>query len=82
MSKFDFTLNSAGVKQLLKSAEVKSAVGDIAREVSSSAGDGFSVEVRNGEKRAYANVKPVTEHAQREVYNHNVLVKALGSVKK
>ncbi len=82
MSKFDFVLNSAGVRQLLKSAEVKGAVGNIAREVSSSAGDGFRAEVRSGEKRAYANVKPVTEHAQREVYNHNVLVKALGSVKK
>ena len=82
MSKFDFVLNEAGVRQLLKSNEVKSTIGDIARQISSSAGEGFNVEIHTGEKRAYANVIPVTEQAQREVYNHNVLVKALGSVKK
>lgn len=75
---FEFKLNSAGVRQLLKSEEMQSILSEYGSEIASNAGSGFEKDERVYKKRAVVNVYPKTEHARIKDYKENALLKAVG----
>lgn len=70
-------LNSAAVRDLLRSDPVKSFVKGIADGVASRAGDGYSVDAHIGKNRANASVFAETAKAQRENAQNNTLLRSL-----
>ena len=78
-SDFEFKLNSAGVRQLLKSEEMQSILSEYGSEIASNAGSGFEKDERVYKKIAVVNVYPKTEHARIKDYKENALLKAVGS---
>ena len=78
-SDFEFKLNSAGVRQLLKSEEMQSILSEYGSEIASNAGSGFEKDERVYKKRAVVNVYPKSEHARNKDYKENALLKAVGS---
>ena len=81
-SNFEFKLNSAGVRQLLKSEEMQSVLSEYGSEVASNAGSGFEKDERIYKKRAVVNVYPKTEHARIKDYKENSLLKAVGKTRR
>lgn len=77
MSKLEFVLNRAGVKQLLKSQEMQEVCESYAEEVASKCGDGYEVDTYVGKNRANASVRTVTAEAVRDNFENNTLEKAL-----
>ena len=77
MSKIKFELNSAGVRELLKSAEMQSILDGYAQEAAVRAGEGYNAETHLGQKRAYANVYAETYEAKRDNMDNNTLLKSL-----
>lgn len=80
-SKYRFKLNSEGVRQLLKSEEMKNALSEYAKMVQNRVGEGYSVSKYTGKTRANASVHAETNEAKRDNLKNNTLLKALGSVK-
>lgn len=78
MSKGKFVLNPAGVREILKSAELQAACEEQARAIASRAGDGFSVVPVNYPERAGAKVVPTTREAFYRNLRTNALLKAVG----
>lgn len=81
MSEIKIELNSSGIQELLKSAEMQAEVTQLAEQVQASAGEGYSVKTTVGQKRCNAKVYPDGVHAYNSNLKHNTLLKALGSVK-
>lgn len=77
MSKFKFTLNRAGVRELLQSGEMQGIVEEKANGVLSRAGVGFSMNSRVGKTRVNAMVYPETKEAFYRNLKTNILLKAL-----
>lgn len=77
MSNVKFVLNSAGVRELLKSAEMQSILAGYANEVADRAGEGYEARYHVGKKRAYANVGAITPEAKRDNMDNNTLLKSL-----
>ena len=78
MSKVEIELNSAGIQELLKSADVKKYCEEIARGVASRAGDGYEFDSVVGKTRVNASVYAATKKANRDNLENNTLLKALG----
>ena len=70
-------LNPAGVRELLKSPEVASAVTEAAQGVQNRVGDGYSMNVRSGRNRTVAEVTADTYKARKDNSENNILLKAL-----
>lgn len=81
MSRVDFKLNSAGVRQLLRSPEALNVVKDYAYSIKNRAGDGYEVTWMAGKTRVNASVAAMTAEARRDNYEHNTLLKARGGGK-
>ena len=81
MNKYKFELNSEGVKELLKSAEMQAVLNEYASSVSNIAGNGYTVSKFVGKNRANVSIKAVTRKAKKDNLKNNTLLKALGSVK-
>ena len=77
MSKFKFELNKAGVRELMKSAEMQSVLNKEAKRVQSTCGRGYDVEPYVEETRAVAEVRAVSFRARRKNLKENTLLKAL-----
>ncbi len=77
MSNFKFELNRAGVRELLKSEEMKSICEEHARAVQSKCGTGYEVTTYTGKSRANASVHAETFEAKRENSKNNTLLKAV-----
>lgn len=81
MSKaIDFKLNSAGVRELLKSPEMQQecmrhASATLAAALGSS--DGYVAEPRNYPERSGAAVRADTYEARKDNYDNNTLLKSL-----
>ncbi len=71
-------LDSGGIQELLKGAEVQGMIGEVAQAKASSAGDGYGSEIHVFKKRAVAHVFPVTSDASRDNYYNNTLLKVVG----
>lgn len=85
MSKAEFKLNGAGVRELLQGAEMQSILQTAAEKAAAAAmsdsGLEYNVEPRMGKKRAKAIVTPGNAHAYYSNLKHNWLLKALGSAR-
>lgn len=73
-------LNSAGVRELLKSDWAAGECMICAQSVASRAGDGFEVEARNYPERTGYAVKAATYEAKRKNLKENTLLKAMGGL--
>lgn len=76
MARVIFQLNEAGVRELLQSPEIASAVAEYTAQVASRAGVGYSGDVKTG-MRAVGRVTAVTEEAKLDNEQNNTLLKAL-----
>lgn len=81
MSKLKIKLNSSGVRELLKSAEIKSAVDECANSAVNKLGAGYEAQSRNYPERSGTVVKAVTHSAMKENAENNTILKAVGSSK-
>lgn len=72
-------LNSEGVRNLLRSQEVKNYCEQLANEIAARAGDGYEVTTFTGKNRANASVHAATEKALKDNLKNNTLLKAVGS---
>ena len=77
MANMQVKLNSAGVRELLKSPEIKAICNDYATQIAARAGDGYEVEPRNYPERSGYAVKAATPHAYYSNLKHNTLVRAI-----
>ena len=78
MSKVDFKLNGAGVRQLLRSSEAMAVVSQQANALRNRCGDGYEVTTYTGKNRVNASVHAATVEARRDNYQNNTLLKARG----
>lgn len=74
-----FELNSAGVRELLKSSEMQSIIDGHAQAKAKQAGNGYEADTRIGKKRAYANIYPATLEAAYDNLDNNTLEKVIRS---
>lgn len=77
MSETKIVLNSAGIQQLLKSAEVQALIEEITETVADNAGDGYEANYRVGKFRYIGEVKAETYEARKDNSKNNTLLKAL-----
>lgn len=78
-SKFKFELNSDGVRELLKSNQMKKVLKDYTDAISDKAGSGYYGSVIEVSDRAKGFVHTTTKQAQKDNLKNNTLLKALGS---
>ncbi len=77
MSKLRFALNRQGVRELMRSEEMKAILSDEAKRVRETCGDGFEQDLYVGRNRANAMVKAVSRSAKKRNLNENTLLKAV-----
>ena len=75
--KFHFELDSDGVRQLLKSAEMRSVCQNHANRIAGRAGEGYEVDTYSGRTRVNASVYAATDKAYRDNLKNNTLLKAV-----
>lgn len=72
------TLNSEGVRELLRSAELQNACLEEANRIAAEAGEGYEVSTITYPERAGARVYAETKEAMRDAYENNTLLYAIG----
>lgn len=77
MSSNRIVLNFSGVRDLLKSPEIKSTLTDIASDIRVRCGEGYTQDLYVGRNRANASVSADSIHAKRNNLKHNTLLKSL-----
>ena len=80
-SKFVFKLNWPGLKELMRSEEMRSVLKEYATSVKDYAGEGYEVVEYMGKSRRNTMVHAGTKKAFKDNLENNTLLKALGSVK-
>ena len=75
-----FELNLAGLNELMKSNEMKSALLEAGQAVARAAGPDYAAEVHTASFVAISNVYPNSKEAARENYKENTLLKAVSAV--
>ena len=78
MNNVEIKLNSAGIRELLKSAEITEACREQAEKVQKKAGEGFETQRRNYPERTGYAVVSKTYEAKRKNMKENTLLKAMG----
>lgn len=77
-SKTTFELNYEGVRELLRSDEMKELLTDLAEGIQKRAGDGYEVSPYTGKTRVNVSVGTATFEAMQDNLDNNTLLKALG----
>ncbi len=77
MNKVRIKLHSAGVRALLKGAEMQKFLDEQAKAAAARCGSGYESRVGVAKKRAVADIYPATADARRDNYKNNTLEKAL-----
>jgi hypothetical protein len=77
MNKVRIKLHSAGVRALLKGAEMQKILDEQAKAAAARCGDGYESRVGVAKKRAVADIYPATADARRDNSRHNTLEKSL-----
>lgn len=77
MSNFKLKLNSKGVREMLRSAEMQAMLRERAEAIKGRAGDGYEVSTMAGKTRANASVKATTVKAIKDNKKNNTLLKAV-----
>ena len=75
--KHEIVLNSAGVREMLKSPEMQALLLERANEIAARAGEGYTTDVFAGKTRANASVFANTPEAIRDNLDNDTLLKAL-----
>lgn len=71
------TLNTAGVRNLLRSQEMQSTLKEHANAICERAGDGYEISTFMGKNRCNVSVKAKTRKARRDNLKNNTLLKAV-----
>lgn len=77
MSSMKFKLDSAGVRELMKSDEMQAILTEEASAIQNRAGDGYEQDIYVGKNRANAMVRASTYQAKKDNLKNNTLLKAL-----
>lgn len=77
MGKVKIVLNRAGVRELLRSDEMKAACEECAAAICARCGNGYETDSLTGPHRAVAKVWPETAAARRENRANDTLTRAL-----
>lgn len=77
MGKAEIELNSAGVRELLKSKEMRDICKDLADKAVRKLGDGYSASVYDGRTRVNASVTADLEQTQADNLKNNTILKAV-----
>lgn len=78
MSRVKIELSKAGMREMLKSAEVKKAIDDKARDIAGRCGEGYAASSTIGRERVLAAVYADTPEARRDNLDNNTILKAVG----
>ncbi len=70
-------MNSKGVQELLKSEEMQAHLTKMASGIQNRCGEGYAFDMKQGKKRAYVNIYPVTQKAKKDNKKNNTLLKAV-----
>lgn len=83
-SKSGFKLNKSGVRQLLKSEEMKKGLEQYAEVVKIMTGspEDYKTETYNGKNRANISVTTANRKAMQDCLDNNTLLKAIGSARR
>lgn len=73
----DLKLDTAGVRELLKSEDVQAALQELADDVRTRCGDGFDTSAYKGRNRANVSVFTADDAAKRKNAEDNTILKAL-----
>lgn len=73
-----FELNTAGVGELLKSAEMRNLVQSLGEQKAREAGPGYAASTHNSGQRMICNVYPNTKEAATDNIENNTLLKVIG----
>lgn len=74
-------LNSAGIRELLRSSEMGETCMEFAQRIQNTAGEHYTVEARSYPERTGAAVFPADDEGYYDNLHHNTLIKAMGAVK-
>ena len=77
MANVEIKLNTAGVRELLKSKEIQDECRKVAQQIQGRVGDGYVVEDRNYHERSGAAVRVDSPSAYRDNLKNNTLLKAV-----
>lgn len=77
MANFKFELNSEGVRDLMRSAEMMSICKEYANNALGRLGGGYEVTTHVGQNRCNAQVSAETFKAKRENLKNNSIIKAV-----
>lgn len=75
--KVEIKLNSAGVRELLRSAEMRNICLGHAQAIAGRAGSGYATDTMTGTNRVNASVFQATVEATRDNMKNNTLLKAV-----
>lgn len=78
MAKVKIVLDTAGVKELLRSDEAMNICDDIGNNALKSLGEGYEVNTQKGRNRAITEVKAVYRQTIADNSQNNTILKALG----
>lgn len=77
MSNVVFKLNKDGVKELLRSEQMKSVCQEYANSIAGSLGEGYEVNTYIGTNRANASIGAVSDSAIKDNSENDTLIKAV-----
>lgn len=77
MGNIEVKLNTAGVRQLLKSEEMKNICAEQASNILQRVGDGYELDTYTGQTRVNAMIRAATPQAMRDNLQNNTLLKAV-----
>lgn len=77
MSEFRFELNRKGVRQLLKSDEMRAGLKEVSGSIRQRLGDGYATDSKLMSTRAVASVYAKTPEARKDNQENNSILKAL-----
>ena len=78
MAKVEIKLESAGVRELLRSEEMQDICTKHANAVRKKLGKGYAISSYTGKNRVNASILAETEEAYREQLENNSILKAIG----
>lgn len=77
MAKVTIQLNSEGVREMLRSEEMKTICEELANKAQGKLGDGYTVTSMTGKNRVNASIFAESYEAKRENMENNTILKAL-----
>lgn len=82
MSNYQFELNREGVKQLMKSEEMKAVLDEMAHHIAESAEGDYKVDSVTGRTRANAEVSCASAKTYYDNLRNNTLLKAMANTRR